>query len=100
MNSTLTHIQVTPRDIDSGTRLSCRFCPVALAINRTLPVNDDGRRQLFPIVRRKYVDIADSYGSRVSLPLPLPVQEFISRYDFDDTVFPFQFELDIPQIHP
>jgi hypothetical protein len=77
---------VTAEDIAHGQAKDCANCPVARCMSRTLGytilVGDD---KAWP----------KNFGKNVRLPPH--VVEFIARYDCDQQVQPFEFEIEIPE---
>lgn len=79
-------IHVTQEDIDNGLYSSCMSCPVALALNRAIPmgpswlaVGDFARRNT---VEYKFFE------------LPIEVTHFIAAFDARSKVSPFSFEFE------
>ena len=83
-------ISVTQEDIDKGERGFCCWCPVALAIRRTL--GDAPARSVE--VHSSYVKV----GGR-EIELADPASDFIFAYDrrIWSRVRPFEFELTLPE---
>jgi len=79
-------ISVTQEHINYGRRGSCHDCPIALAVCAALRA---GRVRVTPgfIDYKRYLDI----------PLPAEAQLFITRFDAEVSVKPFEFELEIPE---
>jgi hypothetical protein len=82
-------ILVTADDIENGLRNNCFQCPVALAIFRTLPTSRVK-------VTETRTSIWDMDGRVKVYYTPLTVSQFIRKYDHEQFVEPFSFELDIP----
>jgi hypothetical protein len=84
-------VNVTAEDIDHGERNWCTRCPVALGLRRTFP-----RANLVAAH-------CDHYEVRYGGPevhagtLPRPARDFIARFDGGIVVFPFAFELEVPE---
>ena len=74
-------ISVTQRDIESGTRFSPVYCPIALAIKRST------RRKVSAGCGWITFANGDQYNT------PHEVRVFIDRYDFEKPVEPFTFDL-------
>lgn len=77
-------ITVTQDDIDLGIVCCERLCPVASAVQRHFGCNV----------------LVGSNGISIEIvphlvELPLTVQEFIQRYDYDVEVMPFEFEIEV-----
>jgi hypothetical protein len=81
-------IQVTAADIAHGLAGDCEECPIALAIYRAL--SDAGVR-----VGTGGVTLYRE-GTNAMLALPEAATKFIVRFDHDEPVAPFEFELDVP----
>ena len=81
-------IQVTQEDIDEGERGHCYYCPVALAIGRTL-----NRRNFIYVGGQGIRDVA----KWVIETLPPGVLDFVCKFDNGEPVSPFSFELEIPK---
>lgn len=83
-------IQVTQTDIDNGIPVNSCLCPIALAIARqttlqNVEVDSYGHR-------RAFIDVGDSKA----FPLPDICVGFMEKFDNEQKVKPFSFELDIP----
>src|SRR5690348_452339 len=79
-------IEVTQEDIDKGLKGNCSACPIALAVNRTIPganstVSDMFNHVYCPGVSRKNADTPDDAAW------------FISDFDDGKPVEPFSFTL-------
>jgi hypothetical protein len=88
MTITIT-VPVTQSDIDNGIRADCWQCPVALALWRVTGWKwhiSGYTVGAFPIARKQAL-----------CDLPLPVWEFIDRFDTDKTVLPFEFRMQVPE---
>lgn len=79
-------IDVTQDDINKGIKENCRFCPVALAVQRTF--NDPEMDVFSPCIKNCEEDRVAS---------PSSVCDFIDRYDNGESVQPFSFEIDVPE---
>ena len=73
-------IQVTQNDIDNGRSDNCKYCPVALAINRIFPG--------FVAVRSLTITVGED-----KFPIGIPVWKFVRKFDTGCAVQPFEFEL-------
>lgn len=80
-------IEVTQEDIDKGVPENCSKCPVARAIERTLP-NPSPSIAVDPEVI-EWFD-GDQWQFRYT---KVKVQTFIERFDAGKPVKPFSFEL-------
>jgi hypothetical protein len=79
-------IYVTQQEIDLGEQDKCKRCPIALAMQRTLPNLESS------------VYTTDMWVSKHGfIMLPREAREFISRFDSGDreNTRPFSFELDL-----
>lgn len=74
-------IEVTQDDINNGQRSRCRFCPVALAIQRTFP-------DQLVTVGNEAAEIGMCF-----ITFPTNASEFISAFDKGLKVQPFTFEI-------
>lgn len=83
-------IEVTQDDIESGTRYSASWCPVALAITRSLH-RDDEPEDVHVCEGTKQIQIGE-----LLLPMPDHVVTFARRFDGGEPVEPFAFELEMP----
>ena len=79
-------IQVTQREIDDGEPGNAESCPVALAIMRTLDVDD---------VRVKYAEI---WIEGQKFEAPLKVCGFVENFDDEDGDIPEPFEFDLEML--
>jgi hypothetical protein len=87
----MTLISVTAEHIARGEPDSCRFCPVALAINGAFP--DAG----LIAVDGDHVALCDGpslSNNWIELDMPDPARRFIEAFDQGGHVEPFTFELD------
>ena len=78
-------VEVTKEDIASGKKCSARACPLASAMGRSLG---------YPV----YVSQSgwgDLGGERKLSAVPEVCIQFISRFDADEKVKPFSFELEV-----
>jgi alpha-ketoglutarate-dependent taurine dioxygenase len=82
-------IQVTDQDIAHGLAGDCEECPIALAIYRALSATAGIRVGTGGVTL--YRDHANAM-----VALPAAASRFISRFDHDDLVEPFEFDLDVP----
>jgi hypothetical protein len=90
----MTTVNVTAEHIARGTRDSCRFCPVALAV-----------KEAFPNIELVAVDSAHvtmgggpRRGGWIEIDLPDGATRFIETFDIGDPVQPFTFELNYPAV--
>lgn len=81
-------VQVTEQDVQHGLAGDCEECPIALAIYRAL--HDAPVR-----VGTGGVTIYRE-GTNAMVALPGAASRFISRFDHDEVVEPFEFDLDVP----
>ncbi len=80
-------IEVTQEMIDEGDKGMCQNCPIALALNQALFVND------ISVLRTRFYRVrnVDCVGN-----LPFEAQNFIEDFDRDKKVSPFSFEVEVP----
>ena len=81
-------VRVTQEDIDLGIRSNPCYCPIARALVRKL----SGKMVM---VNHKAVTIGDIHGGFVGRRLPRVARQFIHKFDTNNEVSPFEFELDI-----
>lgn len=81
-------IQVTAEDIAHGLAGDCEECPIALAIYHAL--HDAPVRVGTGGVTIYHED------TNAMVALPVAASRFISRFDHDEVVEPFEFDLDVP----
>ena len=78
-------IKVTQKDIDSGVRISCGKCPIALAIIRTINIKT---------VRVGWSStLWTTEKGALKATMPSQARHFITAFDNRLSVEPFQFEL-------
>jgi hypothetical protein len=91
----MTTIHVTQHDIEHGALKSCHYCPIALALQRTLALKS------YQIeVRHKAITIwPESRMEKQWYELPRAAQVFIFAYDDcrNPDPAPFSFALDLPE---
>ena len=80
-------VEVKREDIDAGVRNDCDKCPVALAINRALNVNN------VAVYEEGMLDMYVVGYSGWLIPLPISARDFIVGFDLGHGVDPFSFEL-------
>lgn len=80
-------IKVTQEDIENGLQNMTLYCPVAVALKRHNP-------KFNYYVSNKSVKIENSYIR--FKPLPRSAQRFISNFDKNKKVKPFNFFIQIP----
>jgi hypothetical protein len=83
-------IKVTQDDIDTGQRRHPLFCPVSLAVQRTLNTKH---------VLVSVVDIEINYGTEDDKVAKLPedISDIIRDYDDGEDMFPFEFEAEFKE---
>lgn len=82
-------INVTQEDIYFGQRKECYKCPVALAINRSLP-------EMTAKVGHFDICLYDATRKPLrTVETPLSVWVFITKFDLGRRVEPFSFELEV-----
>jgi len=77
-------IRVTSEDIAKGQRCNARFCPVALALQRTT-----NNPNIVAIGNWGY----DTRKLSSQFDLPMKVMRFIDAFDSGNPVEPFEFEM-------
>ncbi len=82
-------IEVTAEDIEKGEPRSSCSCPVTLAIRRATMID---------FVMTGYLRI--NIGHCIKLFSPDAVKKFISAFDNDEPVKPFEFDLPVPEPTP
>jgi len=88
-------IQVTKEDIEKGERGSCEWCPVALAIQRTYDLKNDGDEKMITVD----ADCVEIWQDSVEKQYQLPqiARDFIHDFDNDRKVAeglgPFSFKI-------
>jgi hypothetical protein len=81
----VTRVEVTADDIRRGRRYECRYCPVALALNRaTGEAWEVGPR------------FAWTHRGGPAVPLPPAAAAFVDRFDIHGRGDPFSFDLEVP----
>lgn len=80
-------IEVTEQDIKAGNRKSSLCCPVALAMKRA------GIKK--PAVTGCYVSLFNE-KRLIHVKLPSVVEDFVDNFDNEGLVWPFSFDLDLP----
>lgn len=80
-------INVTAEDIENGVALSCKHCPVSVALRRISGAYWAHTDQTEIRIGKNDVLKSDSY------PTPKEVKEFITAFDRDKEVAPFTFQL-------
>ena len=78
-------VEVTQQDITLGEPAEATSCPVALAMRRTFPKAD-------PWVGIVDAELHESYPD---ISLPDEAIAFIERFDRNDDVKPFSFEIEV-----
>jgi hypothetical protein len=93
-------IEVTREDIALGYPGSCRRCPVAIAIGRTLALANewlsDNVRLGFDFVNLR----AGSDAAWLAMPTPTKVVCWIADFDATEDGRPFSFDLELPDDFP
>lgn len=90
-------VHVIAADILNGVRQSCQFCPVALAVERAIPV-PDLRIQVSPDFVGFYPKESNRPESRIGVAvLPINISRWIIRFDTEyyHTCLPISFKLTI-----
>lgn len=86
-------IHVTKRDIEIGRKLSCYYCPIAIAIDRR--TRDDWRIGVLGHQCAVFPTIAEPNATHTDLPEK--AIEFIAKFDFDEEVRPIRFQMELPR---
>lgn len=79
-------ITVTQEHIDHGRAMDCTACPIALAVKPLFPDCD-------VTVGAKLIQAVQPDGSLKAWKLPQEAMNFILRFDMEDHVEPFEFEI-------
>lgn len=85
-------IEITAEDIENGKKQSVFACPVALAMCRAL--------RIYPFEHSISVyseDIVFCHDDTSKILLPSQVTDIIDKYDSNQGMNPFSFELEIPK---
>lgn len=80
-------IEITQEDIKNGKKQNCWRCPIALALKRKFPAKNLWVQEVF---------IEDKGSNNEEYDLPKDAICFISKFDNEETVLPFSFEIDLP----
>lgn len=93
-------VNVTQKHIDGGTPQSCRFCPIALAINEQLcePYFIQVGQTKASIYKKLTLTEPPSFFGCHTFDLPVEATRFIKFFDNDNDslIQPFSFQLEIP----
>ncbi len=84
-------VEVTFDDVAKGERGDCRYCPIALALERVLT-----ERALFVVDGRTISWAGPTVGAHGYVDLPESAREFIYVFDGAGDVEPFEFEIELP----
>lgn len=86
-------IKVNRFHIHKGVKTNCRYCPIALAINKIL------KKQFKCKVGRLMVDIINPhvgyYNLMSSFKIPNKASNFVDNFDHNQIVKPFKFDIEI-----
>ena len=93
-------INVTQDHIDNGQRESAFRCPLALAIKESLNIkyipNEINGKAHYPVgVTHQYFRIYDTLSNFQEYELPEKVYDFVIKFDRNEEVQPFSFEMEI-----
>lgn len=80
-------IEITGDDIKNGKRVSCRECPIALALRREIGAS-------FVSVGMEEIECSGSEFGSLRWMTPAPARKFIDRFDLGRPVKPFVLELE------
>ena len=80
-------IEVTQKDIDKGVQGEYTLCPIALAVKRITNF-----KRVY--VNGKSIDVLQTAKAAKSYELPKKAQTFVKRFDRQEPVKPFSFELE------
>lgn len=81
-------IEVTQKDIDNGVQGECQLCPIALAIKST-----SNFKRVY--VNGKFIEVWHRGNQGIkTYELPKKAQTFVKRFDRQEPVKPFSFELE------
>lgn len=87
-------IDVGTRHIERGHVEDCRTCPVALALREQLPEREPFNWS----VGDEFATLESSVGyPTFTVVLPHEAQSFIEKFDSLADVYPFAFEIDLPE---
>tara|TARA_R100000656_G_scaffold104176_1_gene75950 strand:- start:16881 stop:17159 length:279 start_codon:yes stop_codon:yes gene_type:complete len=89
MRKTIT-VKVTAEDIAEGQPLTCRYCPIALAVRRALGADLRTPIQVTPAFISHYVGSVEHIYE-----LPPEARDFIIYFDRGYPGEPFEFELEV-----
>lgn len=78
-------VSVLASDIAQGQKCSARFCPIAIALSRSM------ERDIW--VGWSFCYSAPGMLPKIVLPLPQAAQDFVVRLDKGETLEPFEFEI-------
>ncbi len=88
-------IKVTQEHIDKGVRFSGSRCPIALAINDSKLHNCIVDQIRITFIQSTFWATIGLRAYQYEVPTPKEVLDFISRFDGNVKVEPFEFELAI-----
>ena len=80
-------IEVTQNDIDKGIQGECQLCPIARAIKRS-----SNFKRVY--VNTKYIEVLHYVTGVKTYELPKKAKTFVKRFDRQEPVKPFSFELE------
>ena len=92
-------VQVTQNDINHGQRKNCGYCPIALAVKRTIKFSENEELRL--LVYLSSIEFNNAYDSHCTISRSnnsKKVQNFIKNFDNGRNVEPFSFFLTINNI--
>jgi hypothetical protein len=83
-------INVTQKDIDEGQQMSCRYCPVAKALDRFY------KNPNYVVVESTRFTVQSTHSiEEYSYPLPVHVTTWIHMFDSGYHVKPIEFEVEV-----
>ena len=80
-------IEITQKDIDNGVQGECLLCPIALAFKRS-----SNFKRVY--VHCKSIQVFKHGKGVKTYELPKKAQTFVRRFDRQEPVKPFSFELE------
>lgn len=90
---TIYHVSVTQEHIDDGIPSDCSACPVAKAICGAVDFTF-GWVDVYPFIDKYYMLFMSAVFDKFAI-IPSIAEEFIVKFDNDEEVEPFEFDIDI-----
>ena len=85
-------IKVIQEDIDAGRQYHGNYCPIALAAKRVFSVKRNSS-MLFAVQRGIEITKDGIYTNRICYINPTEASKWMTNFDLDITVKPFEFEI-------